>query len=70
MLEIGLIEPNDGQVPGLPANPRDISAKALRRLKKSIKDDPEMLELREIVVYPHGGRYVAICGNQRFRACL
>lgn len=70
MLEIGLIEPNDGQVPGLPANPRDISAKALRRLKKSIKDDPEMLELREIVVYPHGGRYVAVCGNQRFRACL
>ena len=36
---------------------------------KSIQDSPEMLELRELIVYPHGERYVVVCGNLRLRAC-
>lgn len=39
-------------------------------MKKSIQDSPEMLELRELIVYPYPeGRYVVVCGNLRFRAC-
>ena len=29
-----------------------------------------MLELRELIVYPHGdNRFIVVCGNLRFRAC-
>ena len=39
-------------------------------MKKSIQDSPEMLELRELIVYPYPeGRFVVVCGNLRLRAC-
>lgn len=39
-------------------------------MKKSVQDSPEMLELRELIVYPYPeGRYVIVCGNLRCRAC-
>lgn len=39
-------------------------------MKRSIEESPEMLQLREIIVYPYPeGRYVVVCGNLRFRAC-
>lgn len=38
-------------------------------MKKSIQDSPEMLELRELIVYPYPeGRFVVVCGNLRLRA--
>lgn len=69
LLPVKEIEANTGQIKGLPANPRTISESAMRKLKASIVEDPEMLELREVLVYPHKGKYVCIGGNQRFRAC-
>ena len=47
-LNISVIEPNEGQINGLPSNPRKISRKRLDALKRSIKDAPEMLSLREL----------------------
>ena len=42
---------------------------ALKR-KKSIQDSPEMLELRELIIFPYNdGRYIVVCGNLRLRAC-
>lgn len=60
---------NDGQIDGLPKNPRQIRDHRYEKLKKSIEDAPEMLNLRELLVYPHGGKFVIIGGNMRYRAC-
>lgn len=63
------IEINRGQIYGLPKNPRLIRDERFEALKNSIQDAPEMLDLRELIVYPHEGKYVIIGGNMRFRAC-
>lgn len=68
-LSINVIEPNSGQIDGLPSNPRKISRKRLDALKRSIQDAPEMLGLRELIVYPHNGKFVVIGGNMRYKAC-
>lgn len=68
-LPIGKIELNTGQVEGLPKNPRFIRDDRYKALLKSIQDAPEMLTLRELLVYPYGGKYVVIGGNMRLRAC-
>lgn len=68
-IPIGKIELNNGQIEGLPKNPRFIRDERYKSLVKSIQDAPEMLELRELLVYPHGGKYVVIGGNMRLRAC-
>ena len=63
------LEVNRGQLEGLPKNPRFIRDERFEALKKSIEDAPEMLALRELIVYPFNGKYVIIAGNMRFRAC-
>lgn len=68
-ISIGVIELNNGQIEGLPKNPRFIKDYRFEALKKSIEDAPEMLSLRELLVYPHKGKYVVIGGNMRLRAC-
>lgn len=60
---------NDGQIEGLPKNPRFIRDERFEHLKKSIEDAPEMLDYRRLAVYPHKGKYVVLCGNMRLRAC-
>ena len=67
MLPIGKIETNHGQIDGLPKNPRVLRDEQYKRLKRSIEDNPEMLTLRELLVYPHDGKYVVIGGNMRLR---
>jgi len=65
------IEQNDGQLKGLPRNPRYIKDDRFEALKQSLQDDPEMTELRELVVFPlpdKPGKYIAIGGNMRLRA--
>lgn len=62
------LEPNSGQVEGIPANPRYLTDKEYKSLKKSIKENPELLTYRELLVYPYEERYVIIGGNSRYRA--
>ncbi|MDR0658841.1 MAG: ParB N-terminal domain-containing protein [Mediterranea sp.] len=69
-VKLEMLRPNTGQVVGLPANPRFIKDEKFRKLKKSIQDDPEMLELREIIAYDNGGELVIIMGNMRYRALV
>ncbi len=59
---------NTGQVQGLPKNPRFIRSERFELLKKSIHDDPEMMQLREIIAYDNHGELVIIMGNMRYRA--
>lgn len=68
-IELSKLETNKGQIEGLPKNPRLIKDAKFEKLKKSIEDNPEMLGMREVLVYPHGSKYVIIGGNMRFRAC-
>lgn len=68
LLPLSAIEPNRGQIDGLPKNPRVLRDAKFDALKKSITDDPDMLALRELLVYQHGDKYVIIGGNMRYRA--
>lgn len=68
-LKVSQLEVNKGQIEGLPKNPRFIKDERYKALKKSIEDAPEMLSLRELIVYPHGEKFVVIGGNMRLRAC-
>lgn len=59
---------NTGQIKDVPKNPRFIKDERYEALKKSIEDDPEMLQLRELVAYDNNGEIVVILGNMRYRA--
>jgi len=50
-----------------PNNPRTISKIQFQRLKKSIRDFPQMIELRPIIVDENN---VILCGNMRYRALV
>ena len=68
-IELSKLETNKGQIEGLPKNPRLIKDLKFEKLKKSIEDNPEMLGMREVLVFPHGSKFVIIGGNMRFQAC-
>lgn len=68
-IPIAKIETNKGQIEGLPKNPRFIKDYRFEQLKKSIEQAPEMLALRELIVYPFNGKFIAVCGNMRLKAC-
>ncbi len=68
LIPISKLKPNTGQIEGLPKNPRLIKDERFAKLVKSIQDDPEMLELRELIVYPHKSAFIIIAGNMRFKA--
>lgn len=67
-IPVALLQCNEGQIEGLPRNPRFIKDERFKALVKSLEDDPEMLDLRELIVYPHGKHFVVIGGNMRLRA--
>lgn len=62
------LEQNKGQVEGLPSNPRQWGKGELDDLVKSIRETPELLEARGLIVWPYGGKYVILGGNMRFSA--
>lgn len=69
MLPLAQIEVNDGQLDGLPKNPRSIKKQKFEKLKKNIEAYPEMLAMRSLLVYPlDNGHYIIIGGNMRYRA--
>ncbi len=68
-IKVSLLQTNKGQIEGLPKNPRLIKDKRYEKLKKSIQDAPEMLQMRSLIVVQHGKQYVVICGNMRLKAC-
>ena len=70
ILAISLLDFNKGQLKGLPKNPRFFRDYRYEAMKRSIEESPEMLQLRELIVFPFPeGRYIVVCGNLRLRAC-
>ena len=67
-IAIGKLQSNKGQIEGLPGNPRLIKDQKFDKLVKSIEENPEMLQMRELLVYPHGDAFVVIGGNMRLEA--
>lgn len=50
-----------------PSNPRNISEEAFQKLVQSIKDFPEMLQIRPIVIDKN---FIILGGNMRFKAAV
>lgn len=67
-IKMSLIDLNEGQIECLPANPRSWTIRELEKLKNSIVETPELIELRPPIVVRHEGRYVALGGNMRICA--
>lgn len=67
-LKLSDLQLNTGQIPDVPKNPRFIRDEKFQKLLKSIEDDPEMLSVNELKVFPFDGKYVIIGGNMRYRA--
>ena len=71
LLPLTLLHPNEGQILGLPRNPRKWSGEELAKLEKSLRDDPEFLQFNPLIVYPYTAedgaqQYVIIGGNMRY----
>ena len=70
LIPINKLQLNNGQIDGLPKNPRYIKDEEYEKLKRSIQASPEFLEARMLLVYPlDNGNFVTIAGNMRLRAC-
>lgn len=66
-VKVETIEMNLSDIAEYKSNPRTISKKDFAVLKKSLKDFPSMLDVREIVVDENG---VILGGNQRYKALM
>ncbi len=68
-ISVNLLRLNEGQVEGVPANPRSVRKERFEALKKSLTECPEMLNYRPLIGYPYGeGEILVIAGNMRLRA--
>lgn len=65
-IETERLELNIGQIEGLPANPRSWTREDIDRIAKSLKETPELFEMRPCIVYPQGDKYIVLAGNLRF----
>lgn len=69
-ISLARLELNDGQLEGLPKNPRFIRDTKFDALVESIRTSPEFLDARPLIVFPlSNGNYITLCGNMRLRAC-
>lgn len=69
-INLSCLELNEGQIVGIPKNPRYLKGEEHDKLKKSLKDSPELLQYKPLMVYAiEDGQCVVICGNMRLRIC-
>ena len=70
MIELARLQPNEGQLPGLPKNPREIDKEKFELLKQNLRKYPELLRYCTLLVYPldDAGNYIIIDGNMRYHA--
>lgn len=69
-VNLSCLELNEGQIVGIPKNPRYLKGEEHDKLKKSLKDSPELLQYKPLMVYAiEDAKFVVICGNMRLRIC-
>lgn len=69
-INIELLEPNKGQIKGLPKNPRKWSDEDLQDLAASLKETPELYDARPLLVIPFKKKFVVLGGNMREAASV
>lgn len=67
-IDIKQLQFNEGQIDGVPSNPRIIKDDNYKRLLKSIQENPEFMHINTLKVYQQGKKYVVIGGNMRLKA--
>jgi hypothetical protein len=67
-LDTSLLDINEGQMEGLPKNPRSWTKGELNKLKKLLQETPELFEARPILAYDYDGRLLVLGGNMRLSA--
>lgn len=71
MIELARLQPNEGQLPGLPKNPREIDEKKFELLKQNLRKYPKLLKHCTLLVYALDDaeiNYIIIGGNMRYLA--
>ena len=68
-IPVRVLELNTGQVDWLPRNPRQWTDDDVARTEASVREDPDFLEDRPLLVVPKGHKFVAFAGNLRLTAC-
>lgn len=66
-LRVKDLEPNEGQIQGLPVNPRQWTKDDIEKISKSLQETPELFEMRPCIVYPLQDKYIILGGNLRFQ---
>lgn len=61
---------NEGQIEGIPANPRQWTKADVEKIAKSLKETPELFEMRPCLVYEQDGKYIVLGGNLRLEGAL
>ena len=64
-IKLADLEPNTGQIPGLPMNPRQWTATDVDRIANSLQETPELFEARPLLVYPLDKKFIILGGNLR-----
>lgn len=64
-IKLADLEPNTGQIPGLPMNPRQWTASEVDRIANSLQETPELFEARPLLVYPLDKKFIILGGNLR-----
>lgn len=68
-IKLAALVQNNGQLEGLPRNPREWTAADIERLAASIEETPELLEARPLIAIENGkGKFVVLGGNLRLAA--
>ena len=67
-LPLSALQLNSGQIEGVPANPRQWTLTDVEKLAASLKETPELLEMRCPIVVPVGDAFVVLGGNLRLAA--
>lgn len=64
-IKLADLEPNTGQIPGLPMNPRQWTATDVDRIANSLQETPELFEARPLLVFPLEKKFIILGGNLR-----
>lgn len=67
-LPLSKLEMNNGQLEGLPKNPRQWTINDIDRLAASLQETPELFEMRCPIAAPFKENYVVLGGNLRLAA--
>ena len=67
-IKVTMLEPNKGQIDGVPRNPRWWSSEDVDTLGRSVEETPELMQARPLIVTKAGKKYVVLGGNMRLEA--